>query len=282
MKAHREAGPLVVIGGAEDKKGACGILSEFVRLCGGPKARIVVLTVASEFPKEVGAEYLEVLQRLGAKQVRAMDVRDREEAHAEELVDALAGATGVFFTGGDQLRVTNLLGGTPADQVLHRRHEEGLVLAGTSAGAAMMASTMIVQGHSEATPRLGIVRIGPGMEFMHGTIIDQHFGQRGRGGRLLTALAQYPHQLGIGIDEDTALVVAGEEFEVIGCGAVVVFDAGAASYNDVLERHERERVAICDVRLHVLTAGFRFSLSQRRPIPPGQMSRPKTERGATP
>jgi cyanophycinase len=273
MKAHRQTGPLIVIGGAEDRKGPCTILREFLRLSGGIKARIVVLTVASEHPREVGAEYLECLQRLGAKQVQVMDVREREQAHAAELVEALSQATGVFFTGGDQLRVTNLLGGTPADQMLHRRHEEGLVLGGTSAGAAMMASTMIVHGHSEATPRLGLVRIGPGMEFMHGTIIDQHFAQRGRGGRLLAALAQYPHQLGVGIDEDTALVMSGEEFEVIGSGAVVVFDAGNTSYNDALERHERERLAICDVRLHVLTVGFRFNLAERRPIPPEPASR---------
>ncbi len=239
MKGHRHPGPLIVIGGAEDKKGACTILGEFVRISGGAKARLVVLTVASEHPREVGAEYLEVFQRLSAKQVHVLDIREREQAHAAELVDALANATGVFFTGGDQLRVTSLLGGTPADQMLHRRHEEGLVLAGTSAGAAMMASTMIVQGHSEATPRLGIVRIGPGMEFMHGTIIDQHFAQRGRGGRLLTALAQYPHQLGLGIDEDTALILVGEEFEVIGSGAVVIFDAGATTYNDAPERQAR-------------------------------------------
>src|SRR5947209_3553001 len=192
MKAHGTAGPLIVIGGAEDRKGPCNILSEFIRRSGGPKARIVVLTVASEHPREVGAEYLEVFQRLGAKQVQVLDIREREQAHAAELVEALANATGVFFTGGAQLRVTNLLGGTPADQVLHRRHEEGMALAGTSAGAAMMAGTMIVHGVSEATPRLGIVRISPGMEVMHGTIIDQHFAQRGRGGRLLAALAQYP------------------------------------------------------------------------------------------
>src|SRR5207237_2496646 len=112
------------------------------------------------------------------------------------------------------------------------------VTGGTSSGASMMSGTMIVQGVSEATPRAGNVRIGPGMEFLHGVIIDQHFGQRGRSGRLLSALAQYPHQLGIGIDEDTALVVQGEEFTVIGCGAVTVLDAGAATYNDVLERQK--------------------------------------------
>jgi len=136
-------------------------------------------------------------------------------------------------------------------------------LGGTSAGAAMMSATMIVGGLSEATPRVGNVKMGPGMEFMHGVIIDQHFGQRGRSGRLLAAVAQYPHLLGIGIDEDTALVAQGDEFEVIGDGAVTVLDAGAATYNDFLTCRERQHVAICDVKLHVLTAGLRFNLLDR-------------------
>lgn len=268
MKAPRAAGPLVVIGGAEDKKGKCGILRAFVRLAGGARARVAVLTVASESPVEVGAEYREVFGRLGVRQTEVWDVRQREQASDPEFPGALEEATGVFFTGGDQLRVTNLLGGTPADQALRRRHEAGLVLAGTSAGAAMMSGTMIVEGLSEATPRVGNVKIGPGMEFLHGVIIDQHFGQRGRSGRLLSALAQYPHQLGIGIDEDTALVVQGDEFEVIGCGAVTVLDAGAATYNNALECRESQHAALCNVKLHVLTSGLRFSLTDRTPLLP--------------
>ncbi|MBY0230578.1 MAG: cyanophycinase [Gemmataceae bacterium] len=277
MKTPTAPGPLMVIGGAEDKTGRCAILREFVRLAGGARARIVVLTVASEYPAEVGAEYAEVLARLGAGQVRPLDVRRREEACAEGLVEAIGAATGVFFTGGDQLRIANLLGGTATDRAL-RRHEGGLVLAGTSAGASMMSGTMIVEGRSEGSPRLGDARIGPGMDFLHGTIIDQHFGARGRMGRLLSALAQYPHQLGIGIDEDTAMVVRGERFEVIGSGAVTVLDAGAASHNDMLERREGECLALCGVALHVLTAGLGFDLAARVPILPRRTTlKKKTE-----
>ena len=275
MKARRAAGPLVIVGGAEDKQDDCRILREFVRLAGGAKARVVVMTVASEWPDEVGAAYSEVLQRLGAKSVQALDVRTREQASEPALVQALDKATAVFFTGGDQMRITNLLGGTPADQALHRRHEGGMVLGGTSAGASMMSGTMILDGVSEATPRVGNVRTGPGMEFLRGVIIDQHFGQRGRTGRLLSALAQYPHELGVGIDEDTALVVRGDEFEVIGCGAVTVLDAGAASHNDFLERGENQHVALCNVKLHVLTAGLGFNLAERTPHCPGPKSGPK-------
>jgi cyanophycinase len=270
MRTAATPGPLVIIGGAEDKKGTCGILRELVRLAGAAKARIVVLTVASEAPTEVGELYREVFQRLGARQVQVLDVRQRDQANDPALLEAIEKATAVFFTGGEQMRITNLLGGTPADRMLRHRHEQGMVLGGTSAGAAMMSGTMIVQGLSEATPRVGNVKIGPGMEFLHGVMIDQHFGQRGRSGRLLTALAQYPHQLGIGIDENTALVVRGDEFEVIGCGAVTVFDAGDATYNDVLERQESQHVALCNVKLHVLTAGLRFNLVDRTPILPDQ------------
>jgi cyanophycinase len=266
MKNISTVGPLVIIGGAEDKKGNCAILREFVRLAGGAKSRLVVMTVATQSPLEVGALYRGVFEKLGAKQTQTRDIRQREQASDPAVLDALEKATGVFFTGGDQMRITNLLGGTSADRVLHRRHEEGLILGGTSAGAAMMSGTMIVEGLSEATPRVGNVKTGPGMEFLRGTIIDQHFGQRGRSGRLLSALAQYPHQLGIGIDEDTALVVQGEGFEVIGCGAVTVLDAGEATHNDVLERKEGEHVALCNVKLHVLTAGLGFHLTERMPL----------------
>ncbi len=275
MKRPRAAGPLVIIGGAEDKKGSCKILRELVQLAGGSRARLVVLTVASDYPTEVGAEYEQVFTHLGARQVQVLDLRRREQATDEALLAAIEDATGVFFTGGDQLRITNLLGGSPADQALHRRHEEGMVLGGTSAGAAMMSGTMIVEGASEATPRVGNVTIGPGMDFLHGAIIDQHFGQRGRSGRLLSALAQYPHLLGVGIDEDTALVVQEDAFRVIGSGAVSVLDAGSATYNDVLECHARQHVALCGVTLHVLTAGLGFNLLDRSPVLPGTLPRTK-------
>jgi cyanophycinase len=281
MKTSATAGPLVIIGGAEDKRGPCRILAEFVRLGGGPKARVVVMTVASEIPTEVGAVYDDVFRRLGAKQVQVLDVRQREQANDPALAEAITAASAVFFTGGDQVRITNLLGGTPTDRALHHRHEEGIVLGGTSAGAAMMSGTMILDGLSETTPRVGNVRIGPGMEFMRGTIIDQHFGQRGRSGRLLAAVAQYPHQLGIGIDEDTALIVQGDAFTVLGAGAVTVFDAGDATYNDVLDREENQHVALCNVRLHILTEGLGFNLLDRVPVispsPPTKLERKQHE-----
>jgi len=278
MKAARKPGPLVIVGGAEDRTGECHILREFARLAGGARSHLAVVSVASDHPKEVAAVYLEAFRSVGVHDVFALDVCCRDEANQPETLAAVEKATGVFFTGGDQLRISNLVGGTRLDQALHRRQESGMALGGTSAGAAAMSGTMIVEGSSEATPRVGNVKIGPGLDFLHGAIIDQHFGQRGRSGRLLSALAQYPHQLGIGIDENTALVVQGDIFEVIGCGAVTVLDDGAATYNDVLDRQESQHVALCNVKLHVLTAGFRFHLQDRTPRWHGQRSPRRTKR----
>jgi len=268
MKATiRTEGPLVIIGGAEDKQGECRVLDAFVRCAGGAKGRIAVVSVASREAADVGAEYVGLFRRLGSKDAFAIEITSRQQANDPGVIDQLERATGVFFTGGDQLRITNLLGGTRIDQALHRRRGEGMALGGTSAGAAMMSGTMIVAGTSESGPRAGIVQVGPGLEFLRGVMIDQHFTRRGRTGRLLEALARYPHQLGVGIDEDTALVVRGPVFTVVGRGAVTVVDVGGVTFNNALERENHEHLTICGVKLHVLSDGFGFDLRERTPIP---------------
>jgi len=259
-------GTLVIIGGAEDKKGDKAILRRFVQLAGGTHAKIVIMTVATELPVEVGAEYVDVFEEIGVADVRTFDVSSRADANRASAVKAMELATGVFFTGGDQLRITTLLGGTRLDAGIQERLESGLVLAGTSAGASMMSSTMIVDGAAETNPRIGIVNMAPGMEFLDGVVIDQHFAQRGRLGRLLSAVAQYPHHLGIGIDEDTALVVRHTEFAVIGRGAVSVVDAGALTYSNLAELKQDDALTLCGVQLHILPAGRRFDLRKRQPI----------------
>jgi cyanophycinase len=259
-------GTLVIIGGAEDKEGDCEILREFVRLAGGKHARIVVITVATELPVEVGSTYIEVFHRLGVEDVRVLDVSNREAASRNSAVQTIEHATGVFFTGGDQIRITKLLGGTRIDASLHKGLENGLVLAGTSAGASMMSSTMIVEGAAETNPKIGIVNMAPGMEFIQGVVIDQHFAQRGRLGRLLSAVAQYPHHLGLGIDENTAVVVEGLSFRVIGAGAVSVVDAGSLLYSNLPHIQKGDDLALCGVKLHILPAGYRFHLRDRTPI----------------
>jgi cyanophycinase len=266
MELSESHGKLVVIGGAEDKEGECRILKEFVRLAKGEKARIVVMTVATDHPEEVGAEYRKVFRRLGAGDVKVVDISMREDMESEKAMKAIEEATALFFTGGDQLHITALMGGAEMDKLIKRRYDKGLVLGGTSAGAAMMSNSMLLGGDSECNPRSGSVEIGPGMDFIIGTMIDTHFSQRGRHGRLIAAVAHYPQDLGLGIDEDTAMVVKGNEFEVIGSGAVTVIDAGGITHTNLHELKKDESLELHDICVHVLPEGARYSLSERKPL----------------
>lgn len=259
-------GPLVIVGGAEDKTGECRILRRFVQLGGDKHARVLVITVATELPVEVGTEYIEVFERIGVEDVRTFDVSSRDAANLDSAVKMIQHATCIYFTGGDQLRITKLLGGTRVDAALHEAHHSGTVLGGTSAGASMMSSTMIVEGVAETNPRVSIVDMAPGMEFLDGAVIDQHFAQRGRLGRLLSAVAQYPHHLGLGIDENTAVVVKNHVLEVFGQGAVSIVDAGSVTYSNLDRVSKDESLALCDVKLHMLPEGCGFQLRERQPI----------------
>jgi cyanophycinase len=266
MVTKQDAGALVIIGGAEEKTGECEILRRFVELAGGGSARIVVIAVASEYPAEVAASYVDIFTRLGVESVRKLGVSHRGHANNPHAVEAIEKATGVFFTGGNQIRITSLLGGTKLDTVLHRRHEEGLVLAGTSAGAAMMSSVMIIGGLTENFFRAGIVELSAGMEFISGVLIDQHFEQRGRLRRLLSAVAQHPHDIGLGIDENTAAVVRDGILEVIGENTVTVIDAGELSFTNLPNLHENDILTLCGVKIHILARGYRFDLRNREPL----------------
>ena len=257
---------LVIIGGAEDKEGECTILREFVRRAGGTKARIVIMTTATELPREVGENYTKVFERLGAEDVRIIDTETREDASSSTALEAIQNATGVFFTGGDQARITSILKGTEIDTAIHNRYSEGIVVGGTSAGAAVMPEIMIVEGDSETNPRLEIVKLGPGMSFLPGVVIDQHFLQRGRLGRLISALAQQPAVLGFGIDENTAMVVTGSQLQVIGKGAVTIVDESEMIHSNAGEILKDEPLAVCGAKLHILPHGYKFDLKTRKPI----------------
>lgn len=267
MKRRGGHGQVFIIGGAEDREGEAGILREFVSLAGGARARIGIIAVASENASEVAASYAKVFRRLGAAQAQGLKIDGRDDADDPETVAAAGRATGVFFTGGNQLRITRTLGGTSLDTLLHKRHAEGLVLAGTSAGAAMMSSVMITGGPHVSTLRAGDVELGPGMEFVPGVLIDQHFEERGRMRRLLSAVAQHPRDIGLGIDENTAAVVSGRRLEVIGAGTVTIIDAGHLTYTNLDELEKDDLLAICGVRVHILPAGHRFDLQNREPVP---------------
>ncbi|HBL11728.1 MAG TPA: cyanophycinase [Cyanobacteria bacterium UBA11162] len=266
MVLSENHGQLVIIGGAEDKEGDCTILREFVRRAGGVNARIAVMTVATSLPREVGDDYTRVFERLGVEDVRIVDTVTREDASSSSALEAIEKATGVFFTGGDQARITSILKDTELDELIHKRFAEGLVIGGTSAGAAVMPDVMIVEGDSETNPRMEIVDMGPGMAFLPGVVIDQHFLQRGRLGRLISALAQQPAVLGFGIDENTAIVVNGHQFEVIGEGVVTVIDESEITHTNIGDILKDEDLAICGAKLHILPHGYKFDLKTRKPI----------------
>jgi cyanophycinase len=199
---------------------------------------------------------------LGAGAVSSLRLETRAQANEPATADALSAATGVFFTGGDQVRITTVLGGTLADSVLQSLVAAGtVVLGGTSAGAAMMSGTMIVGGDGPGVTTAS-VRTGPGLEFLPGVLIDMHFAERGRLNRLLSAVALYPHELGLGIDEDTAILADGDYFEVLGTGSVTVVDAGGATDIRVPDNGP---IALAGARIHVLPAGYTFHLKGRRP-----------------
>jgi cyanophycinase len=259
-------GQLVIIGGAEDKQGDCTILREFIRRSGGLQARIVVMTVATGLPGEVGEDYIKVFEKLGVEDVRVVDNAKREDASDPAAIEAINKATGVFFTGGNQARIIEMLKDTELDTTLHQRFAEGLVVAGTSAGAAMMPDVMIVEGDSETNPRMNVAEMGPGMGFLPGIVIDQHFAQRGRLGRLLSALAQQPAVMGFGIDENTAIAINGNHLEVIGEGAITVVDVTNITHTNVQTLLKDESLAVCNARLHILPHGYEFDLETRSPI----------------
>ncbi len=266
MGTDTARGPLVIIGGAEDRDGECIVLREFLRLAGGLQARIAVMTAATSMPEEVGDDYIRIFKRLGADSVEAVHTEDREDSRREDSLRIIEQATGIFFTGGDQSRIVDFIRGTPLDQAIHRRHEEGVVIGGTSAGAAMMPDEMIVGGASVSNPSVDAVSMGPGMGFLPGVVIDQHFAQRGRLGRLLAALVLQPAVLGLGIDEDTAIIVNGDEFTVVGRGSITVVDETTATHNNLEGLLKDEPIALCDVKLHILPHGYRFNLNTHQPL----------------
>lgn len=266
--AKTAKGPLVIIGGAEDKKGDRLILKRFVELAGGDKAHILVMTVASQHPVEMGKLYTDVFAELKVGQVKILDIESREEAGSREAVQAVAQATGVFFTGGDQVRITTLLGGSPVIDCLFERYRQGIVIAGTSAGASAMSTAMIEKGEPRATASIELVKKGPGLGLLADVIIDQHFSQRGRVSRLISAVAEHPGYVGIGIDEDTAIIVQGHQFEVLGAGAVTIVDATCITHTNADDHNDQHNLAVCGLLLHILPRGYRFDLHHKQPLIP--------------
>jgi cyanophycinase len=256
----------MIIGGAEDKVRDRVILGRIVELAGGSGGIVVVISTASSLGFVAGERYREIFTGLGIAEVRPLHAMTRSQANDEGYVRQVRDATGVFLTGGNQLRLSSTIGGTLlADAVLDRfRH--GAVVAGTSAGASAMSSHMIAFGASGGTPKHRMAALAAGLGVLPSVIVDQHFQQRNRYGRLLSVIAQNPSLLGLGVDEDTAGVVGPDGvMEVIGRGSVTIVD-GASAETDAWNVHGHRPVMISGVMLHALPSGYRFDLRRRQRI----------------
>jgi cyanophycinase len=265
---HRAgAGILVAIGGAEDKLGHRTILNHFVQLAGGRRARIAVIATASSLGDEILALYRRVFTDLGAAEVMAPRPATREEAEAPGPAETVARATGVFMTGGNQLRLSMVVAGTRLGAALLDAHRRGVVVGGTSAGASALSAHMVAFGGPGEVPKQRLAHMSAGLGLLPGAVIDQHFSQRNRLGRLLLLVAESPSQLGIGIDEDTAAVIGPDGvLEVLGKGTVTVVD-GSRAQSDAFEVRARRPVLVSGVVLHALPPGYRFDLGARALLP---------------
>lgn len=260
-------GKLIIIGGAEDKENDCKILKKVVELSGGKEGRMVVMTTAASSPEQIGSVYRQVFTKLGSEKIDVLQINTREEANSPNLARIIKQSTGIFFTGGDQLRITSILGGSIIGTALQSAYLRGVVIAGTSAGASAMSDTMIVEGDNSSSPKKCTLKMAPGLGLIKETVIDQHFAQRGRIGRLLGAVAQNPHVLGIGIDEDTAVVVNEDGFfEVIGSQTITVVDGKTIRYSNVSELEPDQPLSLTNVTMHILPQGYQFDLGKRQPV----------------
>lgn len=257
----KKQGRLVIIGGAEDRKQDRIVLRKFLELCGGPNAKIRFITAASSVPDAVWASYQAVFQDLGALDCEVVPLLTRDDASKPEVVSQLAEAEGIFITGGDQSRLMQCLWESPAAQAMHRAfHLHGACMGGTSAGAAVMSRHMLAEGTPTPSPQKDMVQMDIGLSFMPNAIVDQHFSQRHRLSRLLAALAQRPDLLGVGIDEDTALVIEPNiSVEVVGRGSVTLVDPRRIRSNfDTAEGGDK--LEMLGLQVHLIPAGNRYAL----------------------
>ena len=257
----------MVIGGAEDKLGERVILSRFVELAGGDQAQIVVISTASSLGDAATDLYRHLLGRIGARKITGLCPETREEANDPQAVAALTSATGIFMTGGNQLRLSSIIGGTALGAAILDAHGRGVVVAGTSAGASAVATHMMAFGSSGATPKHRMAHVSVGLGLLVNVVVDQHFEQRTRLGRLLAVVAQSPSLIGLGLDEDTAAVIdANDILEVIGRGSVTIVD-GSDVITDAFRTTGHKPMMVSNARLHSLPAGYRFDLRARRVLP---------------
>jgi cyanophycinase len=266
MVKQRIFGPLLAIGGAEDKSRDRIILRRFVELSGGDSARIAVIPTASRFP-QAGEQYRRIFGDLGVERVDILDIQDRVDADGDTVVNTLEQSTGVFMTGGNQVRLARILGRTRAADIIARRNKNGVPVAGTSAGASVMSTVMVAGGQSGPTPRRKMAKLSRGLGLIDSVIIDQHFTERNRVSRLVAMVSYNPGLLGIGIDEDTAALFSADGvIEVIGRGSVLIVD-GSQMETDIDQVNGTTPPTISNAVIHFVAEGGRYSLDERNVVP---------------
>lgn len=253
-------GYIIPIGG---KIGNSDILAHFTRLCGGRRARIAIIPTASSDPA-TGREYEALFRNMGAHEAKAIGIERRSDADDEDYLQVIARADGVFLTGGNQLKLATTLGGTPVAKLLRKRNASGQHVAGTSAGAAFLSEHMIAFGEEGPTPKVGMATLAPGLGLTNRVVIDQHFRQRDRLGRLLMALALNPFAVGLGLDEDTAAFIGPDDvIEIRGSGAITCIDPSKVEFSSADHTDRGQPVSLVGVQLHILTHGARYNLHTR-------------------
>ncbi|PLR82117.1 cyanophycinase [Bacillus canaveralius] len=260
-------GELLIIGGHEEKFNGVEILRKFAELAGKGRGAVGILPTASEIPEQVSADYIEAFKNLGIHDIKVLEVDSREKADSDQIAAMVSGLSALFITGGNQSRLTEFIAGTKLFDALKEARQRGMVLAGTSAGASIMGSDMIASAKTKENDKGLKIEMGKGFGFLENFLIDQHFSQRARFGRLLGAIAENPELVGIGIDENTAILINGSVFKVFGEHQVFVVDGKEGHLIDVIKSDNGgEELTITDFKLHTLTDGFSFDLSSRKLI----------------
>ncbi len=261
---NKTRGKLVAIGGAEDKTAEAMILRQVLSFTGESEPRVGVITTASGYPDDVFGEYNKVFSRLGASEVLDIRIRERRDAADKTFVDMIAGSDVIFISGGDQMRLTSIFGGSPALEAIRKRYKQGAVIAGTSAGAACQSTTMVYGGHATDSLRKGAVKMTAGFGLIEGVIIDTHFLERGRFSRLMEVGATNPEYLGVGLGEDAAVLFEDNTIYAFGPGHVILVDSSGITGSNVFDLADGEAVSAHNVVMHALVDGNGYSLSDRR------------------
>ena len=257
-----QRGFIIPIGGREDKMASPTILEKFVKLSGGKDSKIAVIPTASKL-SDTGDEYVNIFKSMGVKDAYNLKIESRLDATVNKgYQDTLAQCTGIFMTGGNQLLLSTTLGGTPIAQLIRRLNAKGVHVAGTSAGAAFISGFMIAGGQAGLMPRCNMVNLAPGLGLTNKLLIDQHFSQRDRLGRLLAALSYNPYMVGVGIDEDTAIILNSDNrLEVVGSGMVTIIDFSHLKHSSLHNARNNAPISLVDIRMHMLLEGQRYDLN---------------------